>query len=213
MGKNKLKHFAEMETFTNVFQRAIAMKGKWDEFFFQNKNSVTLELGCGKGEYSLALARLYPERNFIGIDIKGARIWRGAKTALEEGIKNVCFLRAQIDHLPEYFERNSVGEIWLTFSDPHLPKHESKKRLTSPKFISIYREVLKPKGLIHLKTDSIELYEYTLKIIEELKLKRIYHSADIYSGELYDKILDAKTYYENMHLKLGKTIKYVMFSL
>ncbi len=213
MGKNKLKHFAEMETFTNVFQKATAMKGKWNEAFFQNKNPITLELGCGKGEYSLALARLYPERNFIGIDIKGARIWRGAKTALEEGLKNVCFLRAQIDHLPEYFEPNSVDEIWLTFSDPHPPLHEAKKRLTSQKFISIYSQVLKQDGIIHLKTDSIILYEYTLEIIEELKLKTIYHSADIYSGELYDKILEAKTYYENIHLKLGKTIKYVKFGL
>lgn len=213
MGKNKLKHFAEMETFANVFQKATAMKGKWSDLFFQNNNPITLELGCGKGEYSLALARLFPQRNFIGIDIKGARIWRGAKTALEEGLKNVCFLRAQIDHLPEYFEPNSVDEIWLTFSDPHPPLHEAKKRLTSPKFISVYRQVLKPNGIVHLKTDSTILYEYTLEIIEEQKLKMIYNSTDIYSGELYDKILEAKTFYENIHLKLGKTIKYVKFSL
>ena len=213
MGKSKLKHFAEMETFTNVFQKATEMKGKWNEVFFQNNNSVTLELGCGKGEYSVALAKNYPERNFIGIDIKGARIWRGAKTALEEQLKNICFLRAQVDHLSEYFEPNFIDEIWLTFSDPHLPKSEARRRLTSPKFISIYCEVLKPGGIIHLKTDSSVLYDFTLEVIAELKLKMLWHSDDIYSAELPDKILEVKTYYEEMNLKKGKTIKYVKFRL
>jgi len=176
LGKNKLKHLDELQTFSNVFQLQRDLKGKWNEFVFQNSNPITLELACGKGEYTLALARKFPQRNFIGIDIKGARIWRGARTALEEKIPNVAFLRTYIDHLEEYFSPGEVEEIWITFPDPYHEKSKARKRLTSEKFLPRYKTILKPGGFIHLKTDDMQLYQFTLEKISEFKGNIIFFS-------------------------------------
>lgn len=213
MGKNKLKHFAEMLGFDNVYQSNPGFKGRWRELCFANENPITLELACGKGEYTVGMAQRNADGNFIGIDIKGARIYTGAKQALTLPLPNVRFIRTQIDHLHEFFGTNEVDEIWITFADPHIPKRSAKRRLTSPKFISIYQQILKPGGTVNLKTDSDLLYEYTLEVIEELGLKIIYKNNDIYAGELYDERLSIKTYYENMHLAEGRTIKYIKYQL
>jgi len=213
MAKTKLKHLAELLTFQNVFQLTKEMKGKWNELYFKNENPVTLELGCGKGEYTVGLAEKFPGRNFIGVDIKGARLWRGGKTALEQKMKNVAFLRTQIDHLSDYFELGEAEEIWITFPDPYLPKSDAKRRLTSPKFIEIYKKVLQPGGIIHLKTDDTNLYEYTLSVIMEQKLNLICCTEDLYASHLADDIRSLKTYYEKIHLAEQKKIKYVRFSL
>jgi len=213
LGKNKLKHLAELQTFSNVYQLQRDLKGKWNEIAFQNSNPITLELACGKGEYTLALARKFPERNFIGIDIKGSRIWRGAKTALEEKIANVAFLRTYIDHLEEYFSPGEVEEIWITFPDPYREKSKARKRLTSEKFLPRYKNILKQGGIIHLKTDDWQLYQFTLEKISEFKCNIIFSSEDLYSEKLPDEILSEKTFYEQQHLAEGKTIRYIKFTL
>jgi tRNA (guanine-N7-)-methyltransferase len=211
MGKNKLKHFAEVLTFPNIFQLTKEMKGKWDELFFKNGNPITLELACGRGEYTLGLGEQYPDRNFIGVDIKGARLWRGGKTALEKEMKNVAFLRTQIDHLFDYFEPGEVKEIWITFPDPYPEKRNIKRRLTSPKYLEVYKQVLQPGGILHLKTDDTNLYQFTLEVLAEQKIDILHHTDDLYSSPLPDPILLLKTYYEKIHLAGGKTIKYVKF--
>ena len=225
MGKNKIRRFEENLTFDHVVQptfselsRAdLALKGRWNADLFGREAPLVLELGCGRGEYPLGLARLYPERNFIGVDIKGARIWRGAKNAREEGLNNVAFLRTHVDHIVRCFGKGEVDEIWLTFSDPQIGK--ARKRLTSPLFIDRYRQILRPGGVIHLKTDSPLLYEYTLEQIEEQKLKLLEKSGDVYA-DLMDRVdplersvLCIRTYYENMWLNEGRTIHYVRFQL
>jgi tRNA (guanine-N7-)-methyltransferase len=212
MGKNKLKHFAEMLSFPNVLQYDKTFRGKWNEAF-GNDHPITLELACGKGEYTVGLAQLFPERNHIGIDIKGARIYTGAKRALELGLNNVRFLRTQIDHLPEFFAESEVDEIWITFPDPHLRVSRARQRLTSPKFIDIYRTVLRAGGTVNLKTDSLSLYDYTLEVIDELKLLLQEKMDDVYANPDRDPRLNIRTYYEGLHLTQGKTIKYVRFAL
>lgn len=199
--------------FTNVYQTNPGFKGNWREKTFNNHYPITLELACGKGEYTVGMAQLNPEGNYIGVDIKGARIYTGAKIALTQPLINVRFIRSQIDHLHEYFDKDEVDEIWITFADPHLPNRSAKRRLTSPKFIDVYKQFLKPGGTINLKTDSDLLYDYTLEIIEELKLKLHYKNNDIYSGILYDERLKIKTFYEGKHLEKHKTIKYIKYSL
>jgi len=213
LGKNKLKHLAELRTFSHVYQLRKDLKGKWNEIAFQNSNSITLELACGKGEYTLALARKFTERNFIGIDIKGSRIWRGAKTSLEEKIPNVAFLRTYIDHLEEYFSPGEVEEIWITFPDPYREKSNARKRLTSEKFLPRYKNILKQGGIIHLKTDDLQLYQFTLEKISEFKGNTIFSSEDLYAGKLPDEILLEKTFYEQQHLAEGRTIRYIKFTL
>lgn len=213
MGKNKLKHFRELIDFPNVFQKEKSFKGKWQTEVFKNNFPVTLELACGKGEYAVGMAELNKEGNFIGCDIKGARIYTGAKKAIDKDLHNVCFLRMQIDHLPEYFDKDEVDEIWITFADPFLPASDAKRRLTAPKFIEVYKQVLKPEGTINLKTDSDALYHYTLQIISALKLTLIYKAEDIYANKLFDERLNIKTYYENKHLAVGKKIKYIKYKL
>ena len=222
MGKDKLKRFAEVEKFKNVIQPALnnfsndhELKGKWSTKF-NNSNPIILELGCGRGEYTVGLARKFPEVNFIGIDIKGSRLWRGAKTCVEENINNVFFLRTKVDFIKQFFNTNEVNEIWLTFSDPQPKK--PRKRLTSPLFIERYKELLKKDGVIHLKTDSDLLYEYTLEEIERNNYSIINNFNDVH-GQLNDKsdselyeILNIETYYESIWLKEGKKIKYVSFS-
>jgi len=226
--KNKLKKFAEVLSFPNVFEnfnpkepkllgqngKEINLKGQWQKAYFQNNNPITLELACGGGEYTLALAQAYPERNFIGVDIKGARIWKGAKKALDNNLNNVAFLRTRIEQISLFFEANEIEEIWITFPDPYLRKSKKNKRLTSTRFIKEYRKILIPKGLVHLKTDEPNLYAFTLETIADDKIiKLLYHNDDIYASSLHIPELETKTFYEAMHLEAGKTIKYVQFTI
>jgi tRNA (guanine-N7-)-methyltransferase len=214
MGKDKLRRFAEIATFSNVLELEAGQpfKGAWSAKQFKNDQPLILELACGKGEYTVNLARLFPEKNFIGIDYKGNRIWRGAKTALEEGISNVAFLRIQIENILDYFGEGEVGEIWITFPDPQPQISREKKRLTSPRFLEKYRQILKPGGLIHLKTDNDGLHAYTVEKIEELGLKLFARTEDLYASDLVDEVLSIKTYYEKKYLAHEKNINYLKFS-
>jgi len=214
MGKDKLRRFAEITAFENVIELEDGkiLKGSWAEQHFKNNFPLILELGCGKGEYTVNLARLFPEINFIGIDYKGNRIWRGAKTAMEENIPNVAFLRIQIENLIDYFSENEISEIWVTFPDPQPQISREKKRLTSPRFLNMYKLVLKEKGPVHLKTDSDLLHEYTIQRIEELGLKTHARTEDLYNSHLEDEVLSIKTYYEKKYLANDKNINYLKFS-
>lgn len=225
MGKKKHKRFAENETFPHVIQPPtpvmlddrFELKGRWHSDFFKNDNPIVLELGCGKGEYSVELGRRYPNMNFIGVDIKGARIWRGAKTVQEEQIPNVAFLRTRIDFIPFAFAPGEVDEIWLTFSDPVL-KGPENRRLTSHIFIERYRKVVKPGALVHVKTDSDFLHEYTLDQVAEHDYELVNRSADIYNElDRFDpelqSILEIKTFYEQMFLAEGQNITYCSFRI
>jgi tRNA (guanine-N7-)-methyltransferase len=212
MGQKKLQRFAELETFSNVFQFPAGMAGKWNEYF-KNDNAITLELACGKGEYAVGLGRLYPQRNFIGIDLKGNRIWVGAKKALKDNLNNVAFLRTQIDQANEYFDKNEVKEIWITFPDPQLRFSKAKKRLTHPKFLRLYQQFLIPGGPIHLKTDSPDLYAFT-KIVIELYGCTIHEDiADIMKQERVADELKIRTHYESMDIAGSNRIHYLRFSL
>ncbi len=218
MGKGKLAKFAEMKNFENVLQPDIKqyvgkdyeLKGKWHEYF-GNKNPIVLELGCGKGEYTVGLAQKYPGKNFIGIDIKGARIYTGAKKALELGLKNVAFIRTKIDFLPIFFADGEVVEIWLPFPDPQRKKQ--KRRLLNAKFLNLYKKVLVHNGLIHLKTDNPRLYEYTLKILAYNNITPLIHTDDLYNSGINDDSTQIQTYYEKIFLNEGKKINYIVFQL
>jgi len=214
MGKDKIRRFAEIETFSNVLQldAGKVYKGQWNTGFFKNGNPVVLELACGKGEYTVNLAQMFPNKNFIGIDYKGNRIWRGAKTALEEGVNNVAFLRMQIENLVDYFAPGEVDEIWITFPDPQPQLSREKKRLTSPRFLNMYQPTLKEGGCVNLKTDNDGLYEYTVDKIAELKLPLHIQTDDLYHSEFADEVLSIKTYYEKKYLKDNKNINYLKFS-
>jgi len=226
LGKNKLRKFSELASFSNVYQnhnrqtddvfsmdnQQITLKGKWSEIF-DNDNPICLELACGKGEYTLGMAKMYPNRNFIGVDIKGNRIHVGAKRALEENLKNVRFLRTQIEKLESFFLPEEFNEIWITFPDPFLREGKAKKRLTSPQFISRYKRLLPEDHSINLKTDSPELYEYTLEVIENENLKLLENIPDVYALSDRDDRLDIKTYYEKMHLSNSRTIRFLKFKL
>ena len=214
MGKDKLRKFAEVATFENVVQldAGYEYKGKWASNFFGNQKPIILELACGKGEYTVNLAKMFPDINFIGIDYKGNRIWRGAKTALEEGIKNVGFLRIQIETILEYFCQGEVSEIWITFPDPQPQDSREKKRLTNPKFLERYKFILKDDGIMHLKTDNDGFYAYTLEQIENLGLNKFKDTADLYNSDLVDEVLSIKTYYERKYLAVDKNINYVQWS-
>jgi len=220
--KNKLKRFKENETFSNVVQPKreelleglFTLKGNWDKDFFKNENPLVLELGCGKGEYSVNLAREFPNKNFLGIDIKGARFWRGAKTALEENLPNVGFLRTQIELITHCFAPNEVDEIWITFPDPQIKYKRTKHRLTNSEFLDRYREVLKPCGTIHLKTDSEFMHGYTLGLLHGLGEEIIYAHHDIYGSTGAPKaVTSIQTFYEQQYLEKGKKITYVSFQL
>ena len=231
MGKNKLKKFAEMETFHNVFQcgaretlegnPVVAMRGKWHEEYFHNDNPIVLELGCGRGEYTVGLAARYPEKNYIGIDIKGARMWAGAKQAELAGMKNVAFLRTNIEMLTHFFAPNEVAEIWITFPDPQMKK--ATKRLTSTYFMQRYAELLVENGLIHLKTDSPFLYTYTQAMVKENNYPLLVDTCDLYNteqmlgvGNRESDIEEARalqTHYEHQWLDRGLTIKYLRWEL
>lgn len=214
MGKDKLRRFAEIETFANVYQleEGTPLKGKWAAAHFNNNNPVVLELACGKGEYSVNLACLFPDKNFIGIDYKGNRIWRGAKTAIEDGIDNVAFLRIQIENLLDYFNESEIDEIWITFPDPQPQISREKKRLTFPAFLNKYKHILKPGGRVNLKTDNDQLYIYTCEKAEELGLKVHKNTEHLYTSEFDDEVLSIKTYYEKKYLLHDKNINYIQFS-
>ena len=218
MGKNKLKKFAEMETMDCVFQfpfsalsEGCPLRGKWNERCFHNDHPIVLELGCGKGEYAVGLGKRFPEKNFIGIDIKGARMWTGAKQVVAEGLTNVAFLRTSIELIERLFAPGEVSEIWITFPDPQMKK--AGKRLTSTRFLGSYRHVLKPGGIIHLKTDSPFLYTYTREVVRINALPVVVDTDDLYASGLADDILEIKTYYERQWLSRGLTIKYLQFHL
>lgn len=223
MGKGKLAKFADMERYENVFQYPFSvvdnvpfeMKGHWREQYFHNDNPIVLELGCGKGEYTVELARLYPNVSFIGVDIKGARMWTGATKALEANLKNVAFLRTNIEIIDRFFSKDEVQEIWLTFSDPQMKNVH--KRLTSTFFLERYRHFLVDNGIIHLKTDSNFLFTYTTYMVEHNELPVLFRTTDLYHTEGLDeetkKILSIQTYYESMWIERGLNIKYMKFQL
>ncbi len=228
MSKNKLRKFSELLTNEHVYQcfdwhnpvlhgkgmEEFDLKGNWNRLHFKNENPITLELACGGGEYTVNLARMHPERNFIGLDVKGSRIWRGATEAKKDGLKNAAFLRCRIEQISHFFEKGEVDEIWITFPDPFLRESKSNRRLTSPFFLNEYRKVLKEQGIVQLKTDNIPLYEFTLETIrEDGKCTLLYEEIDIYSKALIMPELEIKTYYEGMHLEKGLKIKFVRMSL
>jgi tRNA (guanine-N7-)-methyltransferase len=214
VGKDKLKRFAEVNTFSNVLQLDAGkpFKGQWNTAFFKNNNPVVLELACGKGEYTVNLAVLFPDKNFIGIDYKGNRIWRGAKTALEEGVNNVGFLRIQIETLLDYFATGEIDEIWITFPDPQPQISREKKRLTSQRFLDKYKPLLKQGGFVNLKTDNDDLHAYTADKIAETGLKLHIKTEDLYHSVYADEVLSIKTYYEKKYLVDNKNINYLKFS-
>ncbi|MDE1191321.1 MAG: tRNA (guanosine(46)-N7)-methyltransferase TrmB [Arachidicoccus sp.] len=212
MGQKKLERFAEIKTFENVLEYPKNMQGKWKDFF-GNDNPVTLELACGKGEYALGLGRLHPNRNFIGIDVKGNRIWRGAKTALTENLKNVAFIRSQIESITDYFAKEEVSEMWLTFPDPHLPNVKWKKRLTSPRFLRLYKPILKNDGIIHLKTDSPVLYKFTKAVIDIFNLETVTDNDNIYKNLRVSPELSIKTFYESLDIAGFHKVHYLAFKL
>lgn len=226
--RNKLLKFAEVLSFPNVYENfdasapgltghdgeQVDLQGKWAAMHFQNAQPITLELACGKGEYTLGLAGHFPGRNFIGVDIKGARIWRGAKSALEQQLSNVAFLRTRIEQITLFFEKDEVDEIWITFPDPFLKKGKSNRRLTSSNFLKRYHKILKDGGIVHLKTDDQTLYDFTLEVLSQQKnYQLLYHDDDIYAKPLPMPELEFKTFYEKKHLAVGKSIKYVRFQL
>ncbi|MDL2222645.1 tRNA (guanosine(46)-N7)-methyltransferase TrmB [Bacteroidales bacterium OttesenSCG-928-M11] len=219
MTKNKLQKFADMSSYPHVFQYPFAvlqeqgfeMKGQWNKLFFKNENPIVLELGCGKGEYTVELGKLFPEKNFIGIDIKGARMWTGAKQSLEEGMKNVAFLRTHIELIEHFFASGEISEIWITFPDPQMSK--VNKRMTSSRFMHLYRKILIHSGIIHLKTDSNFMYTYTSELVKANNLPIEVSTDDLYNSGLDDEILSIQTFYEQQWIERGLNIKYIKFIL
>jgi tRNA (guanine-N7-)-methyltransferase len=220
MTKRKLQRFAENETFSNVLQpkfkypfHDFELKGRWHKEYFRNNNPIVLELGCGRGEYTTRLSEIFPQKNFIGIDIKGARLWRGAKTATENKMPNVCFIRTQIQLLCYLFDTGEVSEIWITFPDPQPQKSRERKRLTSPGFFLMYSRVLQPGGIIHLKTDNKPLFEYTIEIAASSDFKLSSGTDDLYASALKESLPDIRTKYETMFLEKGASICYLKLIL
>lgn len=218
MGKNKLFKFAQLETFSNVIQHPFGadrfdqpLKGRWNQDFFKTARPITLEIGCGKGEYTVGLARKHPERNFIGIDMKGNRIYVGAKAALDEGLDNVGFLRTQAEHLPHFFAPGEVSEIWVTFPDPKPKKGDTRKRLTSKENNARYREMMGRAGVVHLKTDSDFNVEFTLEVIRECGLEILRYSEDIDRDFPGDELVNIRTYYESLFREKGFAIKLISY--
>ena len=219
MGKNKLQKFSDMETFGCVLQyprhilieKGFPYKGKWNSDFFSRSNPITLELGCGKGEYTVGLAEANHDRNYVGVDIKGARMWKGAKSVEEKGMDNAAFLRTEIEQIEQFFAPGEVDEIWITFPDPQMQK--ARKRLTSSRFLTNYRKFLRPGGIVNLKTDSPFLYEYTRRLVELNGFEVIALTDDLYGSGLADPVTSIKTFYEQQWLSRGKTIKLISFRI
>ena len=219
--KNKLKRFIQNESFSNVIQpkreellsKNFNYKGNWNSLYFKNNNPIIIELGCGRGEYTVNLAKLNPDKNYIGIDIKGARFWRGAKTSIDEKLDNVVFLRTQIELINLVFGKDEVDEIWLTFPDPQIKYQRTKHRLTNPFFINLYKKILKSKGIVHLKTDSEFLHGYTLGILKSFSVNLIFSNHDIYkNNNAPDEVINIKTHYEKLFLESNKNISYLSFT-
>lgn len=221
MGKDKLKRFREnllfphlfQPTFAEVVSAPFALKGKWHSDYFKNNHPITLELGCGRGEYTIDLAQQYRQRNFIGVDIKGARLWYGAKTALQQDLQNVAFIRARIETISAFFDQNEIDEIWITFPDPQLKIRRAKKRLTAPGFLALYHQFLQPSGTIHLKTDSQELFNYTREVIATINAHETIASPNIDLQHNLPPELNIRTRYEQLFRAQGKPITYVAFQL
>ncbi|HJU45892.1 MAG TPA: tRNA (guanosine(46)-N7)-methyltransferase TrmB [Chitinophagaceae bacterium] len=212
MGQKKLQRFAEIKTFPNVLEYPMHMPGKWADFF-KNDHPVTLELACGKGEYAVGLGQLYPDRNFLGIDLKGNRMWVGAKKALQENLANVGFIRSHIDKINQYFTKGEVQEIWITFPDPQLRISRAKKRLTHPRYLRLYQQFLSPGGFIHLKTDSPDLYAFTKLVIEIYELTLIEDIDNVYASSSVKEELKIKTHYEGLDIAQSNRIHYLKFAL
>ncbi len=212
MGHKKLIRFEAIKQFENVLEYPENMQGNWHTFF-KNDNPITLELACGKGEYAVGLGKMYPNRNFIGIDIKGNRIWRGAKTAIEQGLTNVAFLRTEIDKINNFFKADEISEIWITFPDPQLRTGKAKKRLTHPKFLRLYQQLLQPNGLVNLKTDSPDLYNFTKTVIELYGLELLINYNDAYKIPTITEELKIKTHYEGLDIAQSSRIHYLQFRL
>ena len=221
MAKNKLRRFADMAgypnvvepTFEEVFRTDFRLKGRWVDDIFKNQRPTVLELGCGKGEYTVALARKYPTKNFIGVDIKGSRMWVGATDALQNGLSNVVFLRTRIEFITSCFAPGEVSEIWITFPDPQPQQSRANKRLTSERFLASYKQIMRPDGVVHLKTDSRSLFDYTCEVAEANRLHVFECTDDLYQSDLPDDILSVQTYYEKIFMGKGFTIKYLKFSV
>ncbi len=220
--KNKLKRFGENETFDNVFQPTredvvsgdFGMRGNWNKNFFKNSNPIVLELGCGKGEYSVGLAAKFPDKNFIGIDLKGARFWRGAKTAIETGLTNVGFVRMQIELIEKVFAENEVDEIWITFPDPQIKFQRTKHRMTNSEFLKMYKKILKPDGIMNLKTDSEFMHGYTLGLLHGEGHEVLYANHNVYVNEGSPKeVTEIQTFYENQYLAVNKAITFIRFKI
>ena len=220
--KNKLKRFGENETFVNVFQptreevvsNSFSLKGKWNQDFFKNSNPIVLELGCGKGEYSVGLAEKFPDKNFVGIDIKGARFWRGAKTAVETGLNNVAFVRTQIELIDHIFKENEVDEIWITFPDPQIKYKRTKHRMTNSEFLQLYKKILKPDGIMNLKTDSEFMHGYTLGLLHGEGHEVLYANHNVYINEgAPEEVTEIQTFYEKQYLEINKAITYIRFKI
>ena len=218
MAKKKLIHFQENLTFPHLFQpgykevqSGFHLRSQWDHTFFKNQNPVVIELGCGKGEYTVGLAAKYPKKNLIGIDFKGSRLWRGCKTVSEQGLKNVAFVRTRVDYLENLFGPREISEIWITFPDPQPGKE--RKRLTAPLFLNKYKTILTNDGIIHLKTDNQFFFDYSLEIVNEFKHHLLFATEDLYHSGLQEDVIQIQTYYEDIWLKEGKKILYMKFSL
>lgn len=220
MTKRKHQHFAENATFPHFFQpnfdqlkEGFPLKGKWRSDFFHNNNPLVVELGCGKGEFSTGLAARYPDKNFIGIDVKGARMWRGARTSFDEGMGNVAFVRTYVQLIADIFAPGEVDELWITFPDPCPQKPKAKKRLSSPQFLARYRKVAGSNAIVHLKTDNTAFFEYTLEVIAEQNLNLIFHTRDVDTNPGSDDVVSIQTFYEEMFREKGEKIKYLRFGL
>jgi len=218
MSRKKLQQFSQnaenplfFQPYYHELMAGFQLKGKWHRNFFKNDRPIVLELGCGKGEYTVGLAEKYPDKNFIGIDLKGSRMWRGATDAREAGLTNVAFVRVKIEQILHFFDPNEVSEIWLTFSDPQ-PKYE-RRRLSSPRFLNLYRQLLQKDGLIHIKTDSRELFDYTMEVIQYFKLPLHFHSYNLYQSDFNGDAPQIQTFYEKIYLAEGIPINYAQYSL
>ncbi len=220
--KNKLKRFKENETFENVFQPSreevvgnnFPLLGKWNSDFFKNDNPIIIELGCGKGEYSVGLASIFPDKNFIGIDIKGARFWRGAKTAVDEEMRNVAFIRTQIELVNHIFSDGEVDEIWITFPDPQIKYKRTKHRMTNSEFLQLYKKILKPNGVVNLKTDSEFMHGYTLGLLHGEGHEVLYANHNVYTNEgAPSEVTGIQTFYEKQYLEINKPITYIRFKI
>jgi tRNA (guanine-N7-)-methyltransferase len=229
VGKNKLARWTELNTYSNVIQPVLGdlkiedsgdlkvkdhpVKGNWKSDIFGNNNPIVLELGCGRGEYTIGLATRFPEKNFIGVDIKGARLWRGARTSNEKKMGNAAFLRTRIEFINAFFQEDEIDEIWITFPDPHPGTRNANKRLTSPWYLNSYRSLIRDNGLIHLKTDNRELYSFTRQVVLKNDLEILFDTDDLYGAGLPDDILAIKTHYEKIFLAAGLKINFISFSI